>query len=80
MQGIEIEISIYTDDEIALRDLGLKTEEKNVVWEKRTFWKIDYAFVNKEDSKYTNFWVSGEGFICNIKYNDFVELFNTLKQ
>lgn len=75
-KSIEIEILVYTEEEIKLRDLGINDFEYTPQYERRTFWKIDYAFPNRENENETVFFVGEESFITGIKYTDFVNAIN----
>ena len=74
MRGVEFEISIYTEEDLKLKDLNIEIESKLTAWEKRVFWNIDYAYISMEDKNYTSFSSGGELFVCNIKYEDFKRL------
>jgi len=73
--GTEIEISIYSKDEFQLKGLGVFTPSENNLWEKRTFWKVDYAYVNMDNKNHTTFWIGDESFVSNITYKEFIKLF-----
>lgn len=73
-KGIEIEVFVYSEDELDLINMNIEPNELSDEKEKRTFWKIDSAYANRENNEETVFWVGSESYITPMMYNEFVEL------
>jgi len=81
MKGIEIKVGVYSEEEIALKDLNLPINDDECdLWEIRTFWRVDSAMINREHPKQTVFFMGGDSFITPMLYEDFVKLIDSLKQ
>jgi hypothetical protein len=76
MKGVELEISILSEDEFSLQELDIEIENDLSNWEKRTFWSVGYAYVSLENKNFTAFSSGEEVFLCNMNYKDFVKLIN----
>jgi len=76
MKGIEINVGIYSEEDLKLKELDLPIEHIDDVWERRTFWRVDSAMVNRDNKEQTIFFVCGDTFVTDILYEDFVKLFN----
>lgn len=79
MKGVEIEILVYSEEELELISLDIEIEEgSEELLEKRYFWRVDYAMPYRYDTSKTSFHLGDKSFITPTEYNKFVELINNL--
>jgi hypothetical protein len=74
MIGVEIDIAFYTDEELELKELNLEISNKIELWEKRTFYTIDWVMEDRGDKRYSNFGSAGDSFVTNTSYKDFKQM------